>query len=101
AGDAIADPLTGIMAALAAWRGWCCGGGRLLSLALAEVAACSLREEQERLGAAEVQRRFGDWWQAAQAGDATRNLRDRPILEPVGALGEHTAQVLAELGVEC
>ena len=39
AGDAIADPLTGITAALAAWAGWRRGGGCLIALALADVIA--------------------------------------------------------------
>jgi crotonobetainyl-CoA:carnitine CoA-transferase CaiB-like acyl-CoA transferase len=44
AGDAIADPLTGITAALAGWASWLDGGGRVVSLALADVVAhaCSL-----------------------------------------------------------
>jgi hypothetical protein len=33
-GDAIADPLTGLHAALAGWAGWLSGGGRLFDLAL-------------------------------------------------------------------
>src|SRR3546814_5349279 len=33
-GDDIADPLTGIHAALAAWRNWRAGGSKLLSLSL-------------------------------------------------------------------
>ncbi len=36
-GDAIADPLTGIHAALAAWASYMSGGGRLISLALHDV----------------------------------------------------------------
>lgn len=39
AGDAIADPLTGILAALAGWASWTSGGGRLVSLAMADVVA--------------------------------------------------------------
>lgn len=39
AGDAIADPLTGITAALAAWAGWRAGGGRLVDIALSRVVA--------------------------------------------------------------
>ncbi len=39
AGDAIADPLTGITAALAGWAGFCAGGGVLVSLALTDVVA--------------------------------------------------------------
>jgi hypothetical protein len=38
-GDAIADPLTGIHAALAAWAGVLQGGGRLIDVSLAGVAA--------------------------------------------------------------
>jgi len=37
--DAIADPLTGLHAALAAWATWRSGGGALLDLALRDVAA--------------------------------------------------------------
>ncbi len=33
-GDAIADPLTGLHAALAGWASWLCGGGHLLELSL-------------------------------------------------------------------
>jgi len=38
-GDAIADPLTGLHAALAAWATWRAGGGALLDLSLRDVAA--------------------------------------------------------------
>ncbi|HEX4895115.1 MAG TPA: CoA transferase, partial [Solimonas sp.] len=38
-GDAIADPLTGLHAALAAWQGWQAGGGELVALALRDVIA--------------------------------------------------------------
>ena len=38
-GDAIADPLTGLHAALAAWASYRAGGGRLLALALRDVVA--------------------------------------------------------------
>lgn len=39
AGDAIADPLTGIFAALAGWTSWRAGGGRLVSIAMADMVA--------------------------------------------------------------
>jgi crotonobetainyl-CoA:carnitine CoA-transferase CaiB-like acyl-CoA transferase len=39
AGDAIADPLTGIHAAFAGWASWRTGGGVVISLALAEIVA--------------------------------------------------------------
>jgi crotonobetainyl-CoA:carnitine CoA-transferase CaiB-like acyl-CoA transferase len=41
-GDAIADPLTGLHAALAAWASWRAGGGVLLDLALRDVTAHAL-----------------------------------------------------------
>lgn len=39
AGDAIADPLTGIIAALAGWASWRHGGGRIISVIMAQVVA--------------------------------------------------------------
>ncbi len=101
AGDAIADPLTGAWAAVAGWRSWQRGGGRLVSLALAEVAACSLAEAEARLGADEVIRRFRDWWREAERGDPTAGLPPRPITEPVAPLGAHSAEVLAGLDLPC
>jgi crotonobetainyl-CoA:carnitine CoA-transferase CaiB-like acyl-CoA transferase len=41
-GDAIADPLTGLHAALAAWAAWRAGGGALLDVALCAVTAHAL-----------------------------------------------------------
>jgi len=38
-GDAIADPLTGLHAAVAGWAGWLSGGGQLLDLSLAGTTA--------------------------------------------------------------
>ena len=38
-GDAVADPLTGLHAAVAAWHGWQSGGGRVLDLAMRDVVA--------------------------------------------------------------
>ena len=41
-GDAVADPLTGIQAALVAWRGWQSGQGGLVSVALCDVVSQAL-----------------------------------------------------------
>jgi hypothetical protein len=38
-GDAVADPLTGLHAALAAWHGWQSGGGCVLDIAMRDVVA--------------------------------------------------------------
>ncbi len=101
AGDAIADPLTAVRAAVAAWRGWVEGGGRLISLALTKVAACSLTEERQRLGTEGVRDAFADWWTAALAGQATTDVRERAIVDHVSSLGEDTKSVLRELQIEC
>ncbi|MFC4595694.1 CoA transferase [Sphingobium tyrosinilyticum] len=63
AGDAIADPLTGITAALVAWAGWRSGGACLASVPLSRVVAhaCSLYEA----GSDELNR-----WQAMAEADA-------------------------------
>ncbi|HMK85387.1 MAG TPA: CoA transferase [Steroidobacteraceae bacterium] len=46
-GDAIADPLTGLFAALAAWEAWESGGGARLGLAMTQVVARCLDAARE------------------------------------------------------
>jgi crotonobetainyl-CoA:carnitine CoA-transferase CaiB-like acyl-CoA transferase len=99
AGDAIADPLTGIHAALAAWESWRRGGSRLLSLAMADVTAWCLNETLSQFGATEVTRAFAGWWDHAFAGNAEQT--QRPISEHVATLGEDTERVLRELTIRC
>ena len=106
AGDAIADPLTGIHGALAAWDSWQNGGNRLLSLSLTGVAAWCLAQERNRVGAEQVNRAFADWWHHvynhvsnAGKGDTGVDRQDRPIRDPVATQGEHTGQVM--LTVRC
>lgn len=62
AGDAIADPLTGIHAALAGWAAWRSGHGALLSLSLSRTVAFSRRAGVAR--GAELAR-----WQAQAEAD--------------------------------
>lgn len=87
AGDAIADPLTGITAALAAWAGWRAGGGRLIALSLADVVAnaCALHRQDD----------IGAWQALADADDAPLYAMRNPIgvARPIGA---DTDAVLAE-----
>lgn len=64
AGDAIADPLTGITAALAGWAGWRTGGGVLVSLALSQVAANACALHEARPG------ELGRWQTMAEADSA-------------------------------
>jgi hypothetical protein len=58
-GDAIADPMTGVHAALVAWSGLLQGGGRLVDLPLAQVAAtaAALSSPDETQVV-----RDGPWW---------------------------------------
>ena len=58
--DAIADPLTGLHAALAAWVSYLQGGGRLLSLALADVVAYGI--QCAALGDAQACRARAEEW---------------------------------------
>lgn len=48
-GDAIADPLTGIHAALRAWQSWRAGQGGLLDIAMHDVVALCLAEKRGRI----------------------------------------------------
>ena len=101
-GDAIADPLTGIRAALAAWRSWLSGGGQFIQLALADVAAESLAEELNASGDSCVQQAFADWWNdVLRNGTSSANKRQRPIVDRVARLGEDTEPVLRRRGIRC
>ena len=100
-GDAIADPLTGIQAAVFAWRSWLAGGGHLISLALADVVANSLAKELNVVGTSHVQHTFADWWSDARRNGAGSKIRARPIVDRVAKLGEHTEQVLRARGIRC
>lgn len=84
-GDAIADPLTGVHAALAAWATWR-GGGGLVSLSLSGVAAhCAGFQAPAEGWAARAER-----WSAVLARSGTRvaKPRARPLsglARPLGA----------------
>ncbi len=101
AGDAIADPITGIRAALTAWKSWLAGGSRLLSFPLAQTAARTLEEEQQLLGTNRLLGAFRDWWRQALSADPWPGVGARGVHERAQALGADTASVLAELGISC
>jgi crotonobetainyl-CoA:carnitine CoA-transferase CaiB-like acyl-CoA transferase len=103
-GDAIADPLAGLHAAVSALAAWNGGGGRLLDVALRDVTAHALAFDAP---AAEARvRRIengGDAWEVV-AGRERATVAAPRAREPAGAarpLGADTAAVLAELGVPC
>ena len=101
AGDAIADPLTGIHAALAAWQSWLQGGSRMIALSLADTARFCLHQELHQLGAGRVAHDFRQWWLHARGQRVPPNVPRRPITDPVSACGADNAQVLAELRPSC
>ena len=88
AGDAVADPLTAITAALAGWAGWLAGGGRLVSLALADVIAhaCALHE------AGDVRA-----WQAMADADTAPFYPPRTPSRTARPLGADTGAVMREI----
>jgi hypothetical protein len=88
AGDAIADPLTGLYAALGAWAGWSGGGRCLIDLSLRETVAHSMSA-----GLAdhdELQR-----WQSRAEADEEPYYPLRSALSRAHPLGADTAAVLA------
>jgi crotonobetainyl-CoA:carnitine CoA-transferase CaiB-like acyl-CoA transferase len=96
--DALADPLTGLHAALAAWLGYLQGGGRLFSLALAEVVAHGIRFAA--LDDAQAWRARSREWSGHIAEADVAQPRARPTSASARELGADTTEVLArDLGV--
>jgi crotonobetainyl-CoA:carnitine CoA-transferase CaiB-like acyl-CoA transferase len=103
-GDAIADPLTGLHAAVSALASRDAGGGHLLDLALCDVAAHALAFDA---AAIEVSVRAlagaADSWEVV-AGRERAAVAAPRARKPAGTarpLGADTAAVLAELGIPC
>ena len=93
-GDAIADPLTGMHAALAAWASWRAGGGHLLDLALRDVAADAAHGSAASDGV-RVSRADGGWVvEGPGLRERVRAARARPPRGPARALGADTEAVL-------
>ena len=99
AGDAIADPLTGIDAAIAALHGWHSGGAGLVPIALVDVVAWAMNEQLAASGRANVLSQLRAWWRSVRTDTVVVNRREANA--PVARLGEHTAQVLRELDIQC
>ncbi len=87
-GDAIADPLTGLHAALLAWTAWAQGGGVLLDVSLYGVVARCIAA-----GCTSDQ--------SGSPPDRSEVLppRARPALGSAAALGSHTSEILLEFGI--
>lgn len=98
-GDAIADPLTGLHAALAAWASWQAGGSRLISLALRDVVAHCIAFGRSA-DTQDLAARYRDWCAALQP-EALRMPQARAAAGVAAALGADTAAVLAECSRRC
>lgn len=75
-GDAIADPLTGIFAAIAAWEAWVSRRGGRIGLAMSHVVASCLQEARQR-SAMELTSSLTAW--IASVGQPFPAVRRRPI----------------------
>jgi hypothetical protein len=89
-GDAIADPLTGVFAAQAAWDAWTSGHGGRFGLALSHVAAHCLTQSHER-DSQTLRKHLHAWSQ--NAGKPFPEVGRRSI-GTVSNLGEHTCHCL-------
>jgi crotonobetainyl-CoA:carnitine CoA-transferase CaiB-like acyl-CoA transferase len=93
--DAVADPLTGLHAALAAWVGYQHGGGRLFSLALSEVVAYGI--QFAAITDAPAARTRTQQWAARVAAAQVASPRARKPAARARELGADTAAVLAQV----
>jgi crotonobetainyl-CoA:carnitine CoA-transferase CaiB-like acyl-CoA transferase len=100
-GDAIADPLTGLHAAVSALAQLRAGEGALLELALRDVTGHCLGLGSARDGAC-VEARGSDF-EVVAGGERAAVSAPRAVLPPgrTRPLGADTAAVLAELGIPC
>ncbi|MDG2003702.1 MAG: CoA transferase [Novosphingobium sp.] len=91
-GDAIADPLTGILAALEGWRAWKAGSACRLGFALGGVVSLAIAEERKH-DAAQLEQELRDWGRAI--GQPFPAIPMREASEEVRAVGADTATWLA------
>jgi crotonobetainyl-CoA:carnitine CoA-transferase CaiB-like acyl-CoA transferase len=100
-GDAIADPLTGIHAALAALAAHGSGGGRLVSLALQDVVAhCAAFSLPS--GATQQRERWNAWdLEARSSGREATPPAAREAAGRARALGADNDRALDDWGVAC
>ena len=98
-GDALADPLTGLHAALLAWDGWLRGGGGLRALALRDVVGHVITAT----GVDTPWRAQSRAWQALleREGIAPQPPRWRHVCKPAAPLGADNARILAQRVSPC
>jgi hypothetical protein len=105
-GDAIADPLAGMHAAVAALASWNSGGGHVLDVPLSATTGHALAFRAEGPGSTPAApraavREAGDGFEVVAAGRAQQVLppRARTARSHAPALGADTGAVLRELGI--
>ncbi len=64
-GDALADPLTGIRAAVSALESYAAGGGQLLDISLSATVIAAMEFSRETLGKQGFNAALANWWQEA------------------------------------
>lgn len=110
AGDAIADPLTGAHAALAAWQAYASGRGGIIELALTDIAAFCLREARAASTRGSTRApdqstlhdEFRRWWETVRvSASAPPDYHSREIHGPAAALGVDTEAVLQSMQRPC
>ena len=94
--DALADPFTGLHAALAAWGSFQQGGGRLLSLTLCDVVAHAIG--CAALADPAASRARARQWSDRVGPEDVAAPQARPLRAPARPLGADTTQILAGLG---
>jgi crotonobetainyl-CoA:carnitine CoA-transferase CaiB-like acyl-CoA transferase len=97
-GDAIADPLTGLHAALVAWSSHASGGGRLVSLSLRDVVGHCIGFDLPDSSAV-LRARQAEWGRMAEK--LCRIPVARAAARPAAELGADTVTVLSNLGITC
>jgi hypothetical protein len=90
-GDAIADPLTGLCAALVAWEAWAAGRGGRFGLSMSQVVAQSLAEAR-RHDAVALNATLTAWSAATGLPFPTVNRRS---IGNLPAFGEHTRSYMS------
>ena len=100
-GDALADPLTGLHAAVAALASWSAGGGHLLDLSLRDVAA-HVAGFAALASRAKVRSHVSGWEVSVEGEQQlVRPPRARAVSGRGPELGADTQAVLRELEIPC
>lgn len=95
-GDAVADPLAGLHAALAAWQSHLSGGGRLIAISLRQVAAHAATFELPDSRSAR-RARYAEWLDALHAcGEPIALARARACAARARPLGADTRAIVEE-----